>query len=225
MTAIKNISATLFDMDGTLVDSETLTEPAIRSLCREQGVHDVGIDCSVFFGVAWLEIERALLDRHPQMAGKVNIAARLHEIYHEMLVDEPPPLIRKSREAVIAANQLMPTAIVSSSGRASIEETIRRMDIAGNVNYYAGAEDYAESKPAPDGYLKAAGELQIDTKECLVFEDSIVGIQAAKSAGMRVVAITHRCNDVTAANELADLTITDYAELDDGFFDLVRKRL
>ena len=223
MTAIRNISATLFDMDGTLVDSETLTEPAIRLLCREQDVHDVGIDCSVFFGVAWLEIERALLDRHPQMAGKVNIAARLHEIYHEMLVAEPPPLIRKSREAVIAANRLMPTAIVSSSGRASIEETIRRMDIAGNINYYAGAEDYAESKPAPDGYLKAAGELQIETKECLVFEDSIVGIQAAKNAGMRVVAVTHRCNDVTAANELADLTITDYAELDDRFFSRIKK--
>ncbi len=223
MTAIRNISATLFDMDGTLVDSETLTEPAIRLLCREQGVHDVGIDCSVFFGVAWLQIERALLDRHPQMAGKVNIAARLHEIYHEMLVDEPPPLIRKSREAAIAANRVIPTAIVSSSGRASIEETIRRMDIAGNINYYAGAEDYSESKPAPDGYLKAAGELQIETKECLVFEDSIVGIQAAKYAGMRVVAVTHRCNDVTAANELADLTITDYAELDDRFFSRIKK--
>ncbi len=39
MIAIKNISATLFDMDGTLVDSETLTEPTIKSLCRELGVH------------------------------------------------------------------------------------------------------------------------------------------------------------------------------------------
>ena len=206
-----------------MLDSETLTEPVIRLLCRELGVHDVEIDCSVFFGVAWPEIERALLDRHPQMAGKVNIAARLHEIYHEMLVDEPPPLIGKSREAVIAANRLMPTAIVSTSGRASIEETIRRMDIAGNINYYAGAEDYAESKPAPDGYLKAADVLRIEASECLVFEDSIVGMQSAINAGMQVIAITHRCNDIGRANELADLTITDYGELDDRFFSRIRK--
>jgi beta-phosphoglucomutase-like phosphatase (HAD superfamily) len=70
MIPIRNISATLFDMDGTLVDSETLTEPAIVALCCELGVDDVGLDCSLFFGVAWREIERALLDKHPQMAGK-----------------------------------------------------------------------------------------------------------------------------------------------------------
>ena len=223
MIPIKNISATLFDMDGTLVDSETLTEPAIEALCHELGVDDVGLDCSMFFGIAWLEIERALLDRHPQMTGKADIATRLHEIYHQMLTDEPPPLIRNSRESVIAANRLMPTAIVSSSGRQSIEETIRRMDIADNINYYAGAEDYAASKPAPDGYLKAAEMLQTEAGECLVFEDSIPGMQSAKNAGMQIVAITHRCNDIPAAREIADLVITDYSELDDGFFDQIRK--
>jgi HAD superfamily hydrolase (TIGR01509 family) len=194
MIPIRNISATLFDMDGTLVDSETLTEPAIVALCCELGVDDVGLDCSLFFGVAWREIERALLDKHPQMAGKADIATRLHEIYHQMMRDEAPPLIRMSRESVIAANQLMPTAIVSSSGRESIELTIRRMDIGDNIDYYAGAEDYAASKPAPDGYLKAAEMLQIEARECLVFEDSIPGMQSAKNAGMQVVAITHRCN-------------------------------
>jgi len=223
MIPIKNISATLFDMDGTLVDSETLTEPAIEALCHELGVDDVGLDCSMFFGIAWLEIERALLDRHPQMTGKADIATRLHEIYHQMLTDEPPPLIRNSRESVIAANRLMPTAIVSSSGRQSIEETIRRMDIADNISYYAGAEDYAASKPAPDGYLKAAEMLQTEAGECLVFEDSIPGMQSAKNAGMQIVAITHRCNDIPAAREIADLVITDYSDLDDGFFDQIRK--
>jgi HAD superfamily hydrolase (TIGR01509 family) len=224
MIPIRNISATLFDMDGTLVDSETLTEPAIVALCCELGVDDVGLDCSLFFGVAWREIERALLDKHPQMAGKADIATRLHEIYHQMMRDEAPPLIRMSRESVIAANQLMPTAIVSSSGRESIELTIRRMDIGDNIDYYAGAEDYAASKPAPDGYLKAAEMLQIEARECLVFEDSIPGMQSAKNAGMQVVAMTHRCNDIPAASEIADLLVTDYAELDDGFFDLVRKK-
>jgi len=224
MIAIKNISAALFDMDGTLVDSETLTEPAIEALCRELGVNDVGLDCSVFFGVAWVKIEQALLACHPQMTGKTDIARRLHEIYHQMLLDEPPPLIRQSRESVIAANRLMPTAIVSSSGRASIEETIRRMDIAASINYYAGAEDYGESKPAPDGYLKAADVLQIDAGECLVFEDSIVGMQSARNAGMQVVAITHRCNDIPGAKAIADLVITDYGDLDEGFFDRVRKQ-
>lgn len=224
MTAIRNISATFFDMDGTLVDSETLTGPTVEKLCGELGVHDAVIEPTQLYGLSWLDIEEILLEKYPQMAGKADIPGRLQEIFHEMLRDTPPPLIRNSRESVLAANRLMPTAIVSSSGRQSIEETIRRMNIVDSINYYAGFEDYEHCKPAPDGYLKAADALQITAGECLVFEDSIVGMQAAKNAGMQVVAITHRCNDIPAANEIADQIITDYAELDDGFFDLVRKR-
>ena len=223
MNGIVNISATFFDMDGTLVDSETLTVPAIETVCREYGVEDVGIDCTIFFGVAWLEIERALIDRHPSLNGRTGIADRLHEIYHEMLVDAPPPLITGSRNSVIAANQRMPTAIVSSSGRASIEETIRRMDIAHAIDFYAGAEDYENSKPAPDGYLKAANTLGVTAAECLVFEDSIPGLESAKNAGMRVVAVTHRCNDLRRALEIADMAIGDYGELGVDFFERVGK--
>ena len=224
MTAIRNISATFFDMDGTLVDSETLTGPTVLNLCAELGVHDADIEPTQLYGLSWLDIEQVLLEKYPQLAGKADIPGRLQEIFHEMLRDNPPPLIRNSRESVVAANRLMPTAIISSSGRESIEETIRRMDIADNITYYAGFEDYDQCKPAPDGYLKAADALQVAASECLVFEDSIVGLQAAKNAGMQVVAITHRCSDISAANEIADLAITDYAELDDGFFGHVRKR-
>jgi len=223
MTAIRNISATFFDMDGTLVDSETLTGPTVEKLCDELGIHDAVLEPTQLYGLSWPDIEQILLETYPQLAGKADIPGRLQEIFHEMLRDNPPPLIRHSRESVVAANQVMPTAIISSSGRQSIEETIRRMDIADSIDYYAGFEDYDQCKPAPDGYLKAADALQITTGECLVFEDSIVGLQAAKNAGMQVVAITHRCNDIPTANEIADLAITDYAELDDGFFDLIRK--
>jgi beta-phosphoglucomutase-like phosphatase (HAD superfamily) len=223
MTTIRNISATFFDMDGTLVDSETLTGPTIEKLCDELGVHDVVIEPTQLYGLSWLDIEQILLETYPQLADRADIPGRLQEIFHEMLRDNPPPLIRNSRESVVAANRVMPTAIISSSGRQSIEETIRRMDIADSINYYAGFEDYEQCKPAPDGYLKAADMLRTNASECLVFEDSIVGIQAAKNASMQVIAITHRCNDITAANEIADLAINDYSELDDGFFDLIRK--
>ena len=224
MTAIRNISATFFDMDGTLVDSETLTGPTVLSLCAELGVHDAVIEPTQLYGLSWLDSERILLEKYPQLAGKAVGPGRLQEIFHEMLRENPPPLIRNSRESVLAASRLMPTAVISSSGRETVEETIRRMDIADSINYYAGFEDYDQCKPAPDGYLKAADALQVAASECLVFEDSIVGLQAAKNAGMHVVAITHRCSDVSAANEIADQTISDYTELEEGFFDRVRKR-
>ncbi len=222
MVNISNISAVIFDMDGTLVDSETLTELAVEAFCQENGIDDANIDCSEFFGVSWASIEQRLVDCYPQLAGNPNIATRLHEIFHKMGQDNPPALINKACESVIAAHALMPTAIISSSNRESVEETIRRMGVEEHVTYYAGADDYGKPKPAPDGFLKAAEALQIRPQNCLVFEDSIAGIQAAKTADMRVVAITHRSNDVRLATKLADLAVTDFSELDENFFQMIR---
>jgi sugar-phosphatase len=215
------MSAVFFDMDGTLIDSETLTEPTVVALCRELGVHDVNIDFTRFYGRSWLEVERRLTRYYPQLAGRTDIPARLQELYHEFLRDERPPLIPGSRDALIAVSELMPIAIVSSSGRESIAVTIRRMDIADNVSYFAGFEDYENCKPEPDGYLRAAEVLQVDPKNCLVFEDSVVGIQAAKNAGMAVVAVTHRCADIETATDLANMAILDYSDLGKDFFDSI----
>ena len=99
---------------------------------------------------------------------------------------------------------------------------MRRMDISAHISFYAGAEDCDTGKPSPEGYLKAAEFLQTDAGECLVFEDSIPGIQAARNAGMQVVAVTHSSNNVDKITELADLAISDFSELDDHFFEHIR---
>lgn len=211
-------------MDGTLIDSEVFTDHAVNALCREHGVADVDTERPHFYGVSFLEIARQLRRDYRQLPARLDCAARLEDIYDQLLLNDPPGPIHQAREAVVAANQVVPTAIVSSSRRASIEETIARMVIADHIDYFAGAEDYENSKPAPDGYNQAAGRLGVRNHECLVFEDSIVGIQAAKSAGMQVVAITYRSNDIALATQLADHAITDFSELDAEFFDRVSTR-
>lgn len=88
------------------------------------------------------------------------------------------------------------------------------MRIGDNISFYLGFEDYENCKPDPDGYLKAAKKLRVDPKKCLVFEDSIPGIRAAKRAGMTVIAVTHRCPDIQPATELADMAIRNFSDLD-----------
>ena len=221
MLDLGRMSAVFFDMDGTLVDSETLTEPTVVALCGELGLHEVDIDCTQFFGGPWSEVERTLIQYYPQIDGITDISARLQELFHILLRDEQPPLIPGSRETVIALSKLMPVAIVTSSGRESAAEIVQRMGIADDISFYLGFEDYENGKPEPDGYLKAADALQVDPKKCLVFEDSIVGIQAAKNAGMAVVAVTHRCADIETATDLADMAIRDYSDLGEDFFDSI----
>lgn len=221
MSELRRMSAVFFDMDGTLVDSEILTEPTVVALCNELGVHEVDIDCTQFYGGPWAEVERTLIQIYPQIDGKTDITARLQELFHNFLRDEQPPLIPGSRETVIAISKRMPVAIVTSSNRESAAETVRRMEIADDITFYLGFEDYENGKPEPDGYLKAAEVLQVDPKKCLVFEDSIPGIQAAKNAGMAVIAVTHRCPDIETASGLADGVIRDYSDLGQDFFDSI----
>ena len=138
MTRIINVAAVFFDMDGTLVDSEIFTAQAVNSLCGELGIDDVDIDCSPFEGTSWELLGEEILRHYPSLAGTKDIPSRLHQIYHYLLINDPPAIIYKAREAVIAAHELMPTAIVSSSNRESIEETMRRMDISAHISFYAG---------------------------------------------------------------------------------------
>jgi HAD superfamily hydrolase (TIGR01509 family) len=223
MAAFSNISAVIFDMDGTLVDSEIITAWAVTELCAECGIEDVDMDCSEFEGGSWEIIGEEIVKRYPTMKVTPGIAGRLNKIYHRMLVDTPPQLIRKAREAVIAANERMQTAIVSSSHRKSIEETIRRMNISQYIHFYVGAEDCVEHKPAPDGFLKAAELMQVLPSECLVFEDSIPGLQAARNAGMQVVAVTQGRSNMDKHVALSDMTIADFSELEFDFFNKVGK--
>ncbi len=218
---ISNISAVIFDMDGTLVDSELLTEPTIKSFCLQAGIGEVDFEFSKFYGASWEQIAQAITDACPQLADVPDKARQLHRLFERMCSESPPALVPGARIAIELAHACVPTAIVSSSYRESIVATIRRMDISSFITHYAGADDYARTKPAPDGYLQAASVLGVSPERCLVFEDSIVGIQSAKAAGMAVVAITHRSNDVVRASELADAAVKDFTELGNGYFNQI----
>jgi HAD superfamily hydrolase (TIGR01509 family) len=219
MVDISNIAAVIFDMDGTLVDSELLTEPTVRAFCREAGIGEPGLVYAELYGLSWARIATLIAARHPRLAGTPDSARRLHEIFEKKCTDDPPVAVRGARQAMMDAHARMPTAIVSASYRESIDATIRRMDIEAHVTYYAGADDYARHKPAPDGFLQAASVLGIPPGRCLVFEDSLAGIQSAIAAGMPVVAITHRSNDVLRATALANRAIRNFTELASGYFD------
>jgi len=225
MAIIRNVSAVIFDMDGTLIDSEIFTAQAVATLLHESSVFDVDIDDSEFAGVSWENIAQRLVEQVPQLSKRRDIPSRLHDIFQALLKNDPPVFINMARETVLAASSLFPTAIVSSSNRDSIEETIRRMDIEANIKVYIGAEDSKAGKPFPDGYLKAAELLGVKACECLVFEDSVTGIQAARNAGMQVVAITHSSSDIDKVTNLADMAIRDFSELEKQFFVRARKQV
>lgn len=218
MDRIGKISAVFFDMDGTLVDTELLSEPVVRSVCAEAGVDCPNFEWTGFYGVSWRRIAEQIAASVSGLPDIGEVSRRLHETYEELCAADPPTPVPGAREAVVAAHAQVPTGIVSSSFRNSIDATIERLQLGAYVTCRAGADDYANSKPAPDGYLHAAELLDVDPENCLAFEDSLAGIQAAGTAGMKIIAITHRSNVATRALDIADGAIRNFTELDTDFF-------
>lgn len=82
-----------------------------------------------------------------------------------------------------------PVAIVSGNARRDVAEAIEFLGIGASAAFYLGCEDYSPGKPDPACFRLAAERLRVRPEECLVFEDSAAGVQAAKAAGMACIAL------------------------------------
>jgi HAD superfamily hydrolase (TIGR01509 family) len=131
-------------------------------------------------------------------------AARLHEL----------PLVPGVEQALEAWSRRFRLAVATSSSRREVGHTLESRGLAGFIRVIIGVEDVTHFKPDPEPYLKAAALLGVAPAECLVFEDSPVGIMAAQRAGMVVAAMLTsfqpdqlpatplRCADFIAARAL-----------------------
>ena len=155
-------AAFLFDLDGTLIDSETMWGRAIVEWLGANGVHaELGAVCALVFGHSWLDIHSSLLESFPSLPRRSAVldAADLRAHYARLVPDPSEIVIRSSVEFYIEAAKVAPCAIVSGSPRDDVKSAAKLCGIAGITEFVIGMEDYPRGKPAPDGYLIAARRL------------------------------------------------------------------
>ena len=121
----KQIRAVLFDMDGTLLDSEHLTEAAVAEALQRHGAA-IAVDCRQFHGVTWQSVAETLRSLAPQLQN-APLETELQTSFHKGLLETAPAVIPGAPEAVITAAQKLGTAIVSSSNRSSVAHVIARL--------------------------------------------------------------------------------------------------
>ena len=219
---INNIKAILFDMDGTLVDSESLTELALCAMLHERDISTNLLDLVQFHGITWKAIGQRLAELYPPLAGEhVQLATEIEARFQSLFETTPPELIPGARAAFIAAADTFPetTTIVTGSESRAVELLLDRADLRTCCVGYTSCEHYSRSKPDPQSYLMAAQRLGVAADGCLVFEDSRPGLLAARAAGMSCVAITRGVPERRLqAEQLADAAIDDWHDLSATFF-------
>jgi HAD superfamily hydrolase (TIGR01509 family) len=199
-------------MDGTLIDSEPVAAAVVAELLAQFEIdHTIGTD--QIQGVTWANISAMLRPLHREFAN-MNLRRLLSDRCDDRMSLTPPPPIAGAVAAVRAASKHLPTAVVSSSDRATIESVVQRLNLKTQLKLMVGAEDVQRSKPNPECFLLAARRLGVPPASCLVFEDSDAGLKAAHAAGMRTIAIGKRKTPRPHALH----TIADYRDLEDGFF-------
>jgi HAD superfamily hydrolase (TIGR01509 family) len=115
------------------------------------------------------------------------VAERKENFYFDLLPQlKPVPEVLELMEAQRAR---IPFAVVSGSTRASVAKSLTIVHLLDRFDVLVGAEDYERGKPAPDAFLIAAARIGVVPKDCLVFEDTALGIQAATAAGMASVRV------------------------------------
>lgn len=211
-------AAVLFDMDGTLFDSEKLWDIAIFELAGSYGASVPDSTRAAMVGTSMADSMVLLHDgigqpwRDPVFSAAW-INDRVAELFVTSIVWRPGAreLLNLVREASI------PTALVTATERRLVEIAI---DTAGRHNFdvLVCGDEVTRSKPDPEPYLLAAALLGVNISECVAIEDSPTGVASAAAAGARVLAIPHHvpltaAERVTLRESLDGLTLRDLAAL------------
>lgn len=220
MTHRRPIRALLFDLDGTLVDTETHTDEAIDAVVARHGITGFALPPSETRGRTWAHVAEAIRARTQIDLPTGVLAADLLAHWNAATAEVKP--IPGAPEALrAAADRKLKLAVVSSSPRAVIERFLEKLGIAHLVDRRAriGGDDVRNGKPNPEGFLLAARALEVEPDEALVFEDSRAGLVAAQAAGMRSMFVTCCAGDIAENAALATASFTDYRALPGSFWE------
>lgn len=186
-----DVQAILFDLDGTLVDSERESAEAMaRALSQACGIEIEQSDRDHIVGRSWVQIYEQLRGRYPSLKlSRDELIAATAAKREEVFAESGLTILPGAREAIERFAWLS-RAIVTGSSRVEMNQALDALGLVDAFDITIPSEDVATSKPAPDGYLQAAKRLKVDPEACLVVEDSHAGIAAGIAAGMTVVAVS-----------------------------------
>lgn len=206
-----HLEAVLWDMDGVIADTADYHYNAWREVLKEHGVEFSKEDFMQLFGQRHDTIIKFNLGKLPPQQVQ-QIAERKQAIYRHNVAQNIVPL-PGAVELIKSLNQHgIKTAIASSAVPDNIDVIIAGLGIEKCFQVIAAGTEVAEGKPSPQIFQLAAKKLNVSPADCVVIEDAIAGVTAAKRAGMKCVAVTN--SHPAQKLENADLVVDSLEQVD-----------
>jgi HAD superfamily hydrolase (TIGR01509 family) len=183
------VEAFIFDMDGTLIDSEAVYIAGMQDAAQVLGLPLPIELCHAMVGVPSHECNLMLQEHYGEGFDLLVFRGHFSKSVQRQMSERVPvkPGVVELLDFLKA--QGLPLAIATSAGRATAERNLGRAGLLDRFKTLATRDDVEHPKPAPDLYLEAAKRLGIAPERCVAFEDSSIGIIAAHAAGMRAVMV------------------------------------
>lgn len=219
------LDAIIFDFDGVIVETEQLHYMATIAALKDDAINfTYAVYSERYIGVPDLLMFPLIGERYGINVNDIKLKellAKKQQAYAEMnLADLPtcPGVVSLIQEA----SKIIPLAICTGAHRVDIQQLLPHLANGTLQSYFktiVTSDDVKHTKPDPEGYLLAAKQIEVNPENCVVIEDTPVGIQAAKAADMRVVAVctSHNANQLTSA----DMIVNRLSDID---FDTLKKQ-
>ena len=186
---MRNSKAIIFDMDGVLIDSEPFWGQASMEVMQSVGIPYTRDDVMRYQGVRIGDIVSRVWDENPVSYSKEEIENMVCERVSELVLESGRVLPGIDNVIQKAAKWGLKIGLATSTPRRVAVNFIKRVGIGENIEVMCTGEEVAYGKPHPEIYILCAERLGVEPWNCVVFEDSVNGVVAAKAARMHTVAV------------------------------------
>lgn len=211
------IRAVLFDLDGTLVDTEDLGVDTAILVCKEYGINLTKEEKSNFIGITDMEFYKRFFEKK-QLSLDVNQALSKHEKIYEEELSKTDRFFEGVPELLHNLNKSgYKLGLITGATRRQVDIIFKDISLLALFETIVTADDVKKSKPDPEGYLLGMKKLNVTPIESIVIEESKMGIQAGISAGVKVIGIKNLGGqDISQAT----FQVKDIKELSEKLFEL-----
>lgn len=211
------IRAIIFDMDGVLIDSEPFIREAAVRMFAERGLTVQPEDFLPFTGAGEDRFIGGVAEKYGFKLDPENDKARTYEIYGEIVKGRLEPLPGVHEFIGKARAKGLKLAVASAADAVKVKINLQEIGISPDTfDAVVTGSDVTHKKPDPEIFLTAAKKMGMEPSDCVVVEDAVNGVKAARAAGMKCLGIT---TSFTPEELQADWHAKDLAHAPDAVFD------